>query len=104
MSAQELITQVITTLATEDKWCKGANARNAAGVYCGAGSPNAVAFDIYGALQKAAFEAGATTFTDMNEAYNMLRDAIPADYKNRDIESWNDDATFADVKELLTGI
>lgn len=104
MSATDLITQVKTTLASEANWCKGANARDAAGVYCGAGSPNAVAFDIYGALQKAVFDAGAANYKDMNEAYHMLRSAIPAGYKNQDIESWNDDATFADVQALLNGI
>ena len=104
MSATDLITQVKTILATEAKWCKGANARDAAGIYCGAGNPNAVAFDIYGALQKASLEADAPNYRDMNEAYILLRDAIPATYKNRDIESWNDDATFADVQALLNGI
>ena len=101
MSAQDLINSAISILASEDDWCKGSCARKADGKACPIGHPDAVSWDIYGALVKAHWASAESNFAFLNEANLLLTSRIPSDYKSRDIEAWNDDSSFADVINLL---
>lgn len=93
--------EMITLLAGGANWTKGANARTAAGKPCSALSPDAVSFDIYGALLKAVSDSGQTNHAILQKVYTCLRDNIPSDYKNRDVESWNDDVEWAEISSFL---
>lgn len=101
MSSQDLIDAAIATLATASDWCQGACARKADGVACPIGHPDAVAWDIYGALVKAHWDSSDQDFTFLTEAYETLSGRIPSDYKSRDIEAWNDDSDYNTVMNLL---
>lgn len=89
-------------------WCKGANARDSTGKWCSPLSPNAVAWDIYGALIKAKAGNAAYHDSDFDTAYAHLRGKIPAAFtgagalKNTDIEHYNDTLVFGSISGLFT--
>lgn len=100
-TVEELLTATQAVLGTESEWCKGAGARKVSGLPCAPLNPDAVSWDIWGALVKASVDIGASLET-RNLVYKYLRDNIPSDYKNRDIESYNDAIEFADLAGLFS--
>ncbi|QFR57825.1 hypothetical protein CPT_Moby_077 [Stenotrophomonas phage Moby] len=91
---------ILAKLAGGNAWAKGATARDANDLPCPALSGEAVKWDIYGALLFATKDE--PNYSLRNNTYFALKDAIPADYKNRDIESYNDDATWAQLSAILS--
>lgn len=101
MSAQDLIDAAIALLAADTDWCQGATARKSDGLPCAPGHPDAVSWDIVGALRYSWQNGPETSFLFYNEAYDTLRGRIPSGYKNQDLESWNDSTDYATVMDLL---
>ncbi len=101
MSAETLKAATLTLLDTGMGWTKGANARLADNSPCSPLHPDALVFDMMGALIRAQFESDEPDFSSFHAVYNELRSNIPVDYKNEDIESFNDDALWADVEALF---
>lgn len=91
---------IITLLDGGDAWTTGATARDADDKPCPPLSANAVKWDLMGALIKS--NAGATNFTAYHEVLKELAAGIPASYKSRDIESWNDTVSWSDISSSLT--
>lgn len=92
MSAATLKAAALVLLATGSGWTKGANARLANGLPCSPGHPDAVTFDIQGALLRAQYNSSEPNYGSLNSVYNTLRGKIPGGSKNSDIESYNDDS------------
>lgn len=97
MSAEDLKNEIISLI--NSGWTQGANARNAEGLPVPARNPDAVEWDIMGAIIKAT--EGFTDFTSYHEVLRELTDNIPEDYKSRDLEAYNDDAELSDILDLL---
>lgn len=91
---------ILSSLAGGSNWIKGANARDINDLPCPPLSGEAVKWDIYGALLVATKDE--PNYTLRNDTYFALRDAIPEDYKNRDIESYNDFATWSQLSAILS--
>ena len=101
MTSAEFLTAIIALLNSGTAWCKGANARDADGLPCAPRSPNAVSWDLTGALIK--LSEGQSNYTSFNETLSILTTRVPATFKSRDIEAWNDTATWTSVLALLQG-
>lgn len=101
-TAAEVIAAAQALIGTESDWCSRANARDSAGLPCSIFSPNAVRFDVYGSILKALddLSEGNVVF---HEVYGILRSNIPEDFKNRDIESYNDESSYALAYALFGG-
>lgn len=100
-----LLTDAAAIVNTSGKWCKKANAKTSTGKWCSPLSPNAVAWDIYGALWKA-FKTGAYVDTDFHAAYAHVRAKIPVNFPNThqhnaDIEMYNDSLAFGSVAGIF---
>ena len=84
-------------------WSEGATARDAVGNPCAPLSPNAVSWDIMGALIAA--NEGNSNYTNYNLVYKHLQGNIPSEFKNRDIESYNDSGlAWGDVSMIFDGV
>ena len=102
MSAQTLIAAASAILAGGSAWTQHANAKNAAGKFVPTMSADAVAWDVFGALQKAHYDSGNPSFADYNDAYRLMKSRIPATARSRDMEAFNDEvSTFAEVAVLF---
>lgn len=97
MSSEDLKNEIISLI--NSGWTQGANARNAEGLPVPARNPDAVEWDIMGAIIKAT--EGFTDFTSYHEVLRELTDNMPEDYKSRDLEAYNDDAELSDILDLL---
>ena len=92
------------TLALLDNglgWTKNANARLGDNKPCSAMQAGAVVFDIMGALIRAQADSTEPNLVSYHAVYNTLRSKIPTTYKNEDLESYNDDVTWAEVAALF---
>lgn len=98
MDAAELKAAALLLLDGGTAWCQGANARDSAGVFCPIGSPDAVSWDIYGAMVKSMEPGDQASFSEL---YADLSSSIPGSFKSRDIEAWNDEANWGDVASFL---
>lgn len=98
MNHTDLVSAILTLLNGGNAWCKGANARDSSGRPCSPLSPNAVQWDFMGALIKS-YE-GVSDYTEYHKVLSDLTANIPLSYKNRDIESFNDDAEWGDLVSL----
>jgi hypothetical protein len=102
------LTDAAAIVNASGKWCKGANARTASGKWCSPLSPNAVAWDVYGALIKAKANNAAYHVSDFDAAYAHLKAKIPVVHtgagalKNNDIEHYNDTLAFGSIAGLFT--
>lgn len=103
MSAATLKAAVLTILAGGASWTQGALARKADGLPCSPFHPDAVEWDMMGALIKAQLESDEPNYASYQLVYASLRDALPAGTRNKDIESYNDDADVAwsDINALF---
>ncbi len=95
MTPEELKTALTTLLDNGDAWCKGAVARTASGLPCAPRSPNAVSWDLTGALIKA-FE-GETDYTAYHTVLDELTQGIPPEFKSRDLDAWQDTVDWGDL-------
>lgn len=102
-TANELLASAAAIVASAATWVKYDNATNGSGRFVPIGNQNAEKFDVYGALLKAHWESGNTSWVEFHEAYDVARSRIPADFRNRDIEDWNDWGTFENAIHVLTG-
>jgi len=102
------LTDAAAIVGSSGAWCKGANARDASGKWCSPLSPNAVAWDVYGALMKAWHSNVAYHDSDFQTALAYVRAKIPAAFtgggarKNTDIEAYNDTLAFGSVAGLFS--
>ncbi|WEM34508.1 hypothetical protein [Xanthomonas phage X1] len=103
MSQATLQAATLAILAGGASWTQGALARKADGLPCSPFNEDAVTWDMMGALIKAQLESDEPNWTSYHLVYNALRDALPADYKSRDIEAYNDDAdvVWGDISALF---
>lgn len=102
MTPAELRSAVITLLNGGNAWCKGAGARDANGLPCPPRSPNAVEWDLTGAIIKA-FE-GETDYTSYHVVLKELADNIPTSFKSRDLDAWNDSIEWDDLTSAMEHI
>lgn len=96
VSAHQVIVRMLTLLGDSARWCRGAGARDAAGRPCSPTSPQAVAWSLEGAIDRAAGRDPAIGDVVEDRLCALLPDmAGPA--------AFNDDAgtTHADVLALL---
>jgi hypothetical protein len=98
-----LLSAAAAILGSSGTWCKGANARDANGVWCPIGSSRAVSWDLYGALKRSQAQ-GSYSVADFDSAFAHLRAKVPVGFHhdNRDIEYYNDSLTFGDLAALFT--
>ncbi|USV40959.1 hypothetical protein [Xanthomonas phage BUDD] len=103
MSDVTLKAAALAILAGGASWTQGALARKADGLPCSPFHEDAVKWDMMGALIKAQLESDEPNYASYQLVYNSLRDALPADYKSRDIEAYNDDAdvVWGDISDLF---
>jgi hypothetical protein len=102
MSVATLKAGMATLLSNGSAWTQKALARDASALPCSPLHPDAEKWDIMGALIKVHAESGEKGFTFYHALYNQMSEAIPLDRKNRDIEAFNDTATWSEVAALLT--
>lgn len=102
MTPAELRSAIDTLLDGGNAWCKGANARTAAGLPCAPRSADAVEWDLMGAIIKA-FE-GESDYTSYHAVLKDLTQNIPSSFKSRDIEAWNDEMDWSDLEDALSHI
>lgn len=102
MSATQILSAAATLINSSDKWCQHTCAVNSQGRYVGALNSDAVKFDLFGSIQRAAHNLGLP-LSDFHLAYASLKAAIPAGVKNRDIELYNDKVDYATVIAMLNG-
>lgn len=98
------VTLKAATLAILDggaAWTQGALARKIDGLPCSPFHTGAVVWDVQGALIKAQLESAEPNYASYQLVYDQLRSNIPPGYKNEDIESYNDDVTWAEVAALF---
>lgn len=100
MTSTQLVAAILALLDNGNSWCKGTNARDAAGLPCSPMSSFAIEWDIMGALIKA-YE-GQTNYTAYHEVLQGLTSKIPSDFKSRDLEAYNDDVDWSAIAALLT--
>lgn len=103
MDAKALLARAIAILDGGAKWVKYRNAVDAKGNPVPIMSPRAVAWDIFGALKKAHYESGNDSWEEYHIAYNSAKNNIPEDFRNRDIEDWNDYGDFASAISIYSG-
>lgn len=98
------VTLRAATLAILDggaAWTQGALARKVDNLPCSPFHVDAVKWDVQGALIKAQLESAEPNYVSYQLVYDHLRSYIPPGYKNEDIESYNDDSTWAEVAALF---
>jgi len=102
MSVATLKAAALAIFTGSSVWCQGANARAANGDPCPILSPDAVAWDLYGAIYKAARAGGNTNYTDLHGLMADLSDGLV--FKSRDLEAWNDDpsTTYSSITSILS--
>lgn len=102
MSVATLKAAALAIFTGPASWCKGANARDSNGLPCPILSPDAVAWDLYGAIYKAARAGGNTNYTFLHELLSDLADGIT--FKSRDLEAWNDDSStvYSSITSILS--
>lgn len=103
MDAKALLARAIAILDGGAKWVKYRNAVDVKGNPVPIMSPRAVAWDIFGALKKAHYESGNDSWEEYHIAYKSAKDNIPDDFRNRDIEDWNDYGDFASAISIYSG-
>lgn len=103
MDAKALLARAIAILDGGAKWVKYRNAVDVKGNPVPIMSPRAVAWDIFGALKKAHYESGNESWEEYHIAYNSAKNNIPEDFRNRDIEDWNDYGDFASAISIYSG-
>lgn len=103
MDAKALLARAIAILDGGAKWVKYRNAVDVKGNPVPIMSPRAVAWDIFGALKKAHYESGNESWEEYHIAYNSAKNNIPEDFRNRDIEDWNDYSDFASAISIYSG-
>lgn len=101
MSAQNVLNAARALLSNEAKWVKFCSAKNAAGEMIGWKNPDAVAWDLYGALARASYNLYGNDHTNLSAAYDIVESRIPVDAKSRDFDVFNDGATYAQVIAIL---
>lgn len=94
---------IVTLLSGGSAWAKGAVARDSAGLPCAALSPDAVAWDLYGALLKVISDSSQPDHSMLHRMNEYLRNSIPSTFKSQDIDAFNDAAVWADIDSLLSG-
>lgn len=102
MESHELKTAVLALLDGGSAWCKNANAVDGSGNRISPLHPDAVSWDLMGAIIKA-FE-GETDYTSYHLVIKDFTDAIPLSFKSRDIEAWNDDADWSDISQAIASV
>lgn len=120
MSVAEIKSRMVTILNGGNAWCKGSNAVDSNESPVSALSPDAVKWDLYGALWKANFEwsvdnnqTDPINWSVFHQTYNAIKDAVfpgwssetfttPANQWNFDFELWNDSADWSDVLAVLS--
>lgn len=103
MDAKALLARAIAILDGGAKWVKYRNAVDVKGNPVPIMSPRAVAWDIFGALKKAHYESGNDSWEEYHIAYNSAKNNIPEDFRNMDIEDWNDYGDFASAISIYSG-
>lgn len=103
MDAKALLARAIAILDGGAKWVKYRNAVDVKGNPVPIMSSRAVAWDIFGALKKAHYESGNDSWEEYHIAYNSAKNNIPEDFRNRDIEDWNDYGDFASAISIYSG-
>ncbi len=101
MSVAALKAEMISILGGGANWCQHANAQNSNGEPCPIGNGDAIKWDIFGALLQAKRNLDLPTWQEYHELYNEMESKIPSTYRNRDIESYNDDTDFTGVLALI---
>lgn len=101
MSAQNVLNGARALLSTEAKWVKFCSAKTAAGDMVGWNHPDAVAWDLYGAMRKSAYNLYGNDHTHMSEAYDIVEARIPGSAKSRDFDVYNDSSTYDQVMSIL---
>ena len=101
MSAQNVLNGARALLSTEAKWVKFCSAKTAAGDMVGWNHPDAVAWDLYGAMRKSAYNLYGNDHTHMSEAYDIVEARIPGSAKSRDFDAYNDSSTYDQVMSIL---
>lgn len=120
MSALEILQRMETIIngaGTDDNWTQGAVARKADDSPCAALHPDAVKWDLMGALQKANWEWNVDEtndppiYTHYHEALDLIRDYFysptvpfenPLAQYNSDFEKWNDDESESHISAIVT--
>jgi len=102
MSATQVLEAAAQLISSEAKWCQRTCAVDSEGRFVGALNSDAVKFDLFGSIQRATHNLGLP-LSDFHEAYAILKAAIPADVKNRDIECYNDKVSYSVIIAMLGG-
>lgn len=104
MSVATLKAAALAIFTGAASWCQGANARDAGGKPCPILSPDAVAWDLYGACYKAARAGGNTNYTDLHGLLSEVTGDITPGFRSRDLESWNDhgDTNYSSITTILS--
>lgn len=95
--ASEIVSEMITLFANPANWCLRSCAFDIDGKPCGALSPNAVSWDVYGALCKINHDNNGEDYTQLHLACDLVKEKIIGE--NFDLEKWND--SFTDVADIL---
>lgn len=101
MSVETLRAAMFNVLNQGAAWAKGAVARKANNLPCAPLNPIAASWDLMGALVKAQAASTEPDFASYHGVYDELRAAIPATYKSRDIEAYNDDVSWTEILGLF---
>lgn len=101
MSAQSVLDGARALLSSESKWVKFCSAKTATGEMVGWNHPGAVAWDLYGAMRKAAHTLYGNNHASMSEAYDVVESRIPGSAKSRDFDVFNDSSSYAQVMSIL---
>lgn len=94
MNAKELLQRAVEILDKGSAWVKFDNAVDANDKFSPILNSKSMKWDIYGALRKAQEESGNRDWREWQIAYDVAKKAIPASFRNRDIEDWNDIGDF----------
>lgn len=97
----DVLSAAAVLINQESKWCKRAAARKADGLPCSPLSPLATRWDLHGSIIKATNNLNAGN-GPLHQAYLHLRGKIPPEYKNKDIDAFNDSLTYAQIAALFT--
>lgn len=101
MSVAALRAEMLSILAGGAAWCQKTNAEDATGKPCPIGNGSAVKWDVFGALLEAKRNLNLPTWQEYHELYDYMESKIPSTYRNRDIESYNDDTDFAGILAII---
>lgn len=82
-------------------WCKGASARDSNGLPVAAMHPDAVQWDIEGALRKAWIESGDVDYSSLNAARSAIGANVPTSFKSRDTAAYQDTIDHATMLAVL---